>query len=139
VSRASASAVLRVAYQGSGTTLPSQREVTLLVPAGSTVHAQPRRVLNGRTVTFTGQVRSLPIPAGGKLVELQVVLSGRWQTFRTVRTDASGAWGIRYRFRRSCGVLSYRFRTRLPAEAGYPFESGHTRAVSVRVRGRPCR
>jgi hypothetical protein len=138
VSRATNTAVVRVAYQGSGTTLPSQREVILLVPGSSTIYAQPHRVLNGRTVTFAGQVRSVPIPPGGKLVELQVVLSGRWQTFRTVRTDASGAWRIRYRFRRSCGVLSYRFRGRLPAEAGYPFESGQTRAVRVRVRGRPC-
>jgi hypothetical protein len=138
VSRANATTVLRVAYQGSGTTLPSQREVTLLVPGSSTVHARPRRVLNGRAVSFAGRVRSLPIPTGGKLVELQVVLSGRWQTFRTVRTDASGAWRIRYRFRRSCGVLSYRFRARLPAEAGYPFEPGHTPGVAVRVRGEPC-
>jgi hypothetical protein len=139
VSRANATAVLRVAYHGSSTTLPSQREVTLLVPGSSTIHARPRRVLNGRAVTFAGQVRSLPIPAGGKLVELQVVLSGRWQTFRTVRTDASGAWRVRYRFRRSCGVLRYRFRARVPAEAGHPFEPGHTRAVVVRVRGEPCR
>jgi hypothetical protein len=139
VGRANASAILRVAYEGSSTTLPSQREVTLIVPGSSTIHAQPRRVLNGRAVTFTGQVRSLPIPAGGKLVELQVVLSGRWQTFRTVRTDERGAWRIRYRFRRSCGVLTYRFRGRLPAEAGYPFEPGLTRALGVRVRGRPCR
>jgi hypothetical protein len=139
VGRASATSVLRVVYQGSSTTLPSQREVALLVPGSSTVHARPRRVVNGQTVTFAGRVRSLPIPAGGKLVELQVVLSGRWQTFRTVRTDASGAWQIAYRFRRSCGVLRYRFRARLPAEAGYPFEPGHTRAVAVRVRGEPCR
>jgi hypothetical protein len=139
VAKASATAILRVVYQGSGTTLPSQREVTVLVPGSSTIHARPRRVVNGRTVTFAGQVRSLPIPAGGKLVELQVVLSGRWQTFRTVRTDVSGAWRVRYRFRRSCGALRYHFRARLPAEAGYPFESGYTRAVGVRVRGRPCR
>ena len=92
-----------------------------------------------RVVSFAGRVRSLPIPTGGKLVELQVVLSGRWQTFRTVRTDASGAWRIRYRFRRSCGVLTYRFRAQLPSEAGYPFERGHTRAIAVRVRGEACR
>jgi hypothetical protein len=138
VSKANATAVLRLVYQGSDTALPSQREVTLLVPGSSTVHARPRHVLNGRTVSFAGRVRSLPIPTGGKLVELQVVLSGRWQTFRTVRTDRSGAWHIRYRFRRSCGVLTYQFRARLPAEAGYPFESGYTRAVRVRVRGPAC-
>jgi hypothetical protein len=139
VTRANATGVLRVVYLGSQTTLPSQREVSLFVPAASTIRARPRRVLNGRAVTFVGKLRSLPAPASGKLVELQVVLSGKWQTFRTVRTNADGAWRVRYRFRRSCGVLRYWFRARLPAEVGYPFESGHTRAVGVRVRGAPCR
>jgi hypothetical protein len=139
LTRASASTVLRVVYGGSDTTLPAQREVTLLVPANSTIRTRPRRLRNGQAVTFTGAVRSLPVPGAGKLVELQVVLSGRWQTFRTVRTDGAGTWRVRYRFRRSCGSLRYRFRARLPAESGYPFESGHTRAVEVVVRGAPCR
>jgi hypothetical protein len=139
VGTAEATETLRVVYQGSATTLPSQREITLLVPASSTIASRPRRVLNGETVTFAGRLRSLPVPAAGKLVELQVVLSGRWQTFRTVRTDSRGAWRVRYRFRRSCGSLRYRFRARLPAESGYPFEAGHTRAVGVRVAGKPCR
>ncbi|MEA2361245.1 MAG: hypothetical protein QOD71_390 [Thermoleophilaceae bacterium] len=137
--RARATSVLRVLYAGTSTRLPSQREVALLVPAASTIATRPRRVLNGQAVTFVGRLRSLPIPAAGKLVELQVVLSDRWQTFRTVRTDASGIWRVRYRFRRSCGLLRYRFRARLPAESGYPFESGHTRPIGVRVRGEPCR
>lgn len=139
LARASASTIFRVVYEGSGTTLPSQREVTLLVPASSTIGTRPRHVLNGQLVTFLGRLRSLPVPVGGKLVELQVVLSGHWQTFRTVRSDASGVWRLRYRFRRSCGMLRYRFRARLPAESGYPFDSGHTPAVVVRVRGAPCR
>jgi hypothetical protein len=138
VSSASASTVLRVVYEGSSTTLPSQREVTLFVSASSTIRTRPRHVRNGHVVTFVGRLQALPAPANGKLVELQVVLSGRWQTFRTVRTNPSGAWRVLYRFRRSCGTLNYRFRARLPAEAGYPFESGHTRAVRVRVRGAPC-
>jgi hypothetical protein len=137
--RASASTVLRLVYGGSGTTLPSQREVTLVVPAISSIATRPRHLRNGQAVTFGGVVRSLPVPSAGKLVELQVVLSGHWQTFRTTRTDTAGRWHVRYRFRRSCGVLRYRFRARLPAESGYPFESGHTRAVRVVVRGAPCR
>ena len=68
-----------------------------------------------------------------------MVLSGRWQTFRTTRTQADGSWAIRYRFRRTCGLLRYRFRARLPAEAGYAFQTGYTRALGVRVRGGRCR
>jgi hypothetical protein len=137
--RADANKVFRLVYEGSAVTLPSQQEVTVRVPASSTIETRPRLVANGHAVTFVGHVRSLPVPAGGKLVELQVVLSGHWQTFRTVRSGPSGAWRVRYRFRRSCGSLLYRFRARLPAESGYPFESGHTRGVGVRVRVAPCR
>jgi hypothetical protein len=137
--RAHGTTILRVVYQGSDTTLPSQRQVAVLVPASSTIAAHPPRLRNGQAVTFAGRVRSVPVPSTGKLVELQVVLSGRWQTFRTVRTDAVGRWRLRYRFRRSCGTLRYRFRARLPAEAGYPFEPGHTRPLGVQVRGAPCR
>jgi 5-hydroxyisourate hydrolase-like protein (transthyretin family) len=136
---ADSSRTLRFIYQGTAVTLPAQHEVTLLVRAASTIGVDRRRLVNGQAVQFAGRVRSLPTPPAGKLVELQVVLSGRWQTFRTVTTDADGSWRVRYRFRRSCGLLRYRFRARLPAEAGYAFETGRTRVVSVRVRGRPCR
>ena len=130
---------LRFAYLGTPVTLPSTSEATLLVPAASTVRPRPRRLRNGQAVRFTGRLRSLPPPAAGKLVELQVTLSGRWQTFRTTRTAADGAWAVRYRFRRSCGVTRYRFRARLPAETGYPFQTGTTKAVKVVVRGPSCR
>ncbi len=138
VTPASASGVLRFVYSGTPLLLPVQAQVNLLVKAGSTIRATPRRVLNGRTVSFSGRLRSLPAPPAGKLVELQVVLSGRWQTFRTTRTDADGHWRVRYRFRRTCGLTRYRFRARLPAEAAYPFVSGRTRAVGVSVRGGSC-
>jgi hypothetical protein len=93
-------------------------------------------VLNGQRVRFGGQVRSVPVPAGGKLVQLEVLLSGRWQTFRTARTDAAGRWVIPYRFARTRGVQRYRFRASLPAEGGYPFGAGGSRSLTVRVRGR---
>ena len=136
---ANSSRILRFAYAGTALILPAQDEVTLLVRAASTIRAKPRRLHNGRAVRFSGKLRSLPTPAAGKLVEVQVVLSGRWQTFRTTRTDSRGRWRIRYRFRRSCGLTMYRFRARLPAEAGYSYETGRTRPVDVSVRGGPCR
>jgi hypothetical protein len=139
LARATRTSVLRVVHAGTATTLPSQREVKLLVPAVSTIAADPHRLRNGQTVRFTGTVASRPVPAAGKLVELQVVLSGHWQTFETVHSDSRGAWRARYRFRRSCGLTRYRFRARLAAEAGYPFEVGRTRELVVRVRGTPCR
>ena len=85
------SRTLRFAYAGSPLILPAQAEVKLRVPAASSLRVSRRRVLNGQAVTFGGRVRSLPTPPGGKLVELQVRLSGRWQTFRTTRTDEPAA------------------------------------------------
>jgi hypothetical protein len=138
LARARSTSVLRVVHVGSATTLPSQRDIRLLVPAASSIRAQPRRLRNGQAVTFQGRLQSRPVPAAGKLIELQVVLSHRWQTFQTVRSNSTGAWTARYRFRRSCGLTRYRFRARLPTEADYPFETGRTRPVVVRVRGRAC-
>jgi hypothetical protein len=137
--RANATRTLRFVYAGTARILPTERQVTLIVSAASTFRARPRRLHNGKAVHFAGRLRSLPAPLAGKLVELQVVLSGRWQTFRTVRTGPAGAWRVPYRFRRSCGVVRYRFRARLPAEAGYPFVTGVTRVVVVSVRGAQCR
>ncbi len=92
-------------------------------------------MLNGQAVTFTGRLRTQPVPPGGKLVELQARLSDRWQTFRTARTDPSGRWAIGYRFKRTRGVQRFRFRARLPREASYPFVSGRLAVARVRVRG----
>jgi hypothetical protein len=136
---ADATRTLRFVYAGAPVMLPSEAEVGLLTSAGSTLRAKPRRLKNGQSVQFFGRLRSLPAPPAGKLVELQVVLSGRWQTFRTTRTEADGKWAIRYHFRRTCGVLRYRFRARLPAEAGYAFQTGYTRPLTVTVRGPRCR
>ncbi len=138
VAQANLSRTLRFVYAGTPQMLPAQGEVTMSVRAASSIRARPRRVLNGGAVNFSGRLRSLPTPAEGKLIELQVVLSGRWQTFRTTRTDAEGRWRVGYRFRRTCGLTGYKFRARLPAEAAYLFQTGRTRAVKVRVRGRPC-
>jgi hypothetical protein len=139
VTQASSTRTLRFVYHGSPLTLPTASDVALFVPAASKIRVRPRRVRNGQAVHFVGRLRSLPPPAAGKLVEVQVVLSGEWQTFRTALTDAEGRWRVPYRFRRTCGLTRYRFRARLPAEAGYPFETGLTRSLEVRVRGRPCR
>jgi hypothetical protein len=133
----STSRTLRFVYAGSPIILPAQSTVSLVVPAVSTLRVSRRRVLNGQDVMFSGQVRSQPIPVGGKLIQLEVQLSGRWQTFRTARTDEAGRWALPYKFARTRGVQWYRFRVELPREAGYPFAAGASKSLRVRVRGRP--
>ena len=134
--RGSSTRTLRFAYRGTPRILPAEHQVTLLVPAASTIKVRPRRTTNGRSVRFGGR---LAAPLAGKLVELQARLPGRWQTFRTVRASAAGVWRARYRFTGTCGSRRYRFRARLPKQAGYPYETGHTRTAAVRVRAPRCR
>lgn len=135
---ADASRRLRFVYAGTATTLPAEGSAELLVRGASTLKVRPRHVLNGGSVTFTGRVRGGPLPAKGKLVELQVRLTHEWSTFRTTRTDTEGSWSVPYPFRRTCGRARYRFRARLPGEAGFPFRPGRSRVGTVTVRGRPC-
>jgi hypothetical protein len=130
------SRTLRLVYGGSSLTLPTQTALEMRVPAATSVRVSRRRLRNGQAVTFSGRVRGLPVPAAGKLVEVQVRFSDRWQTFRTTRSDATGSWSSRYRFQRTRGVQHYHFRVRLPNEGGYPFETSVSRTLAVQVRGR---
>ena len=128
---------LRFAYRGEARILPAQAEVTLLVPGASSIAVRPHRTRNQRSVRFGGRLRA---PFDGKLVELQARLPGHWQTFQTLRTDARGRWRARYRFTGTCGggTRRYRFRARLPKQAGYPYETGRSHTVTVRVRPTSC-
>lgn len=136
--KARSSQALRFVYPGSATILPVQDTATLLVKGRSTLKADRRRVLNGQRVLFSGRVRGRPLPAAGKLIEMQVRLSEDWQTFRTTRSGPKGGWKVAYRFERTCGLQRFRFRARLPGEAGYPLEAGGSRGLVVGVKGRPC-
>jgi hypothetical protein len=129
------SGTLRLLFLGSPVVLPAERALRVTVPARTSLRVNRRHVLNGQAVMFTGQLRTLPAPPQGKLVELQARLSNRWQTFRTARTNAAGWWAVRYRFKRTRGMQRFRFRARLPIESSYPFAAGGSRPLTVRVRG----
>ena len=122
---------LRFAYAGSSVVLPAQSQLTVTVPAAVDLRVDRSRLRNGQAVTFTGPLLTLPTPAGGKLIEMQVRLPGRWETFRTIRSDDAGRWSVRYRFRRTAGVQYYRFprsptgRSQLPVRRR-SFAGGHS-------------
>jgi hypothetical protein len=135
---ADSSRKLRFVYAGTATSLPAEGSTEVLVHGTSTLKVKPDHVLNGDSVTFTGEVEGRPLPQMGKLVELQVRESHEWTTFRTIRSNTRGEWSIEYPFERTCGVEEYPFRIELPGEAGFPLEPGHSHTVTVTVRGRPC-
>ena len=111
------------------------RDLRLKAKPAVGLRANRRRVRNGRSVVFSGRVRSGPIPHGGKLVELQAFFRGRWRTFQTLHTKRRGTFRFRYWFGGTQGTVRYRFRALTPREGGYPYTTGSSRRVTVTVSG----
>jgi hypothetical protein len=127
--------LLRFRYAGTPTIQGATSIVVLRIRATSGIRVSRRNVVNGDDVIFRGRVKGQPIPPTGKLLQLQVYSRGHWLTFATPRANVRGRWRYRYRFTATRGVTRYRFRVRIPREAGYPFVAGTSRTVGVKVTG----
>jgi hypothetical protein len=86
-------------------------------------------------VTFTGRVRGGPIPERGKLIELQKWTGRAWAPFRVVRTDPRGRWRHVEPVLSVRGLVTFRLRALIPAEAGFPYATGRTPARKLLVQG----
>ena len=129
------SRTLRFHWEGTDTARPAAADIRVVVPARSSIAVDRRAVRNGDSVTFSGRLLGRPLPEGGKLVDLQVKLRGRWRSFAAPRADSAGRWSYAYRFEATRGLVVYSFRARIRREAAYPYELGHSRIVRVSVRG----
>jgi hypothetical protein len=114
----------------------SEGGVQLLVPASSAFKSSKRQVANGQSVTFAGRLLGKPLPARGKVIDLQVFYRGKWRTFAAPRADKKGKFKFRYRFEATRTTTTYKFRARVRAESAYPYELGYSKVVLVTVRGR---
>ena len=125
---------LSLKFSGDHADMPSSFGMTAIVAASSSISASPARVKAGQVAIFKGALAGGWIPAGGKLVMVQAMIPGRgWQTFSVARTDTSGVWNVRYRFRTSIGSSGYLIRVVVPAEAAYPFD--RFTSSPLRIRG----
>ncbi len=97
-----------------------------------TLSVRPRRVGLGGTIRLRGRVRSRPRPRPGKVVVLQAFDRGAWRPLATTRSGKGGRFSRRYTFTRASG-RTFRFRARLPREGAYPYSTGNSRTVRVRV------
>jgi hypothetical protein len=129
------SRTLRFRYAGSAALRPAAGDAAVRVPAAVSIRASRRSVRNGQTVAFGGRLRGRPIPATGRVVDLQAFYRGRWRTFATPRTTRTGAWRYRYRFGATRGRVVYRFRVVVRPEASYPYARGYSKTVRVTVTG----
>ncbi len=127
--------VVRFRYPGTRRIRAATQDFTVHVRASSTIRARPRGLRNGQTVTLSGRVLTLPLPLSGKLIEVQAFFRNRWRTFSTTRAQPMGGWTFDYQFGGTRGRVPYRLRVRLPAEGGYPFDTGSSRTARVIVTG----
>ncbi len=95
------------------------------------------KVRNGRRIRLFGR---LPGPSNeDRIVVLQARYPGkhqRWKTFQKARTNQAGQYTAPYRFLSTFVTTAYEMRAVAPAQNGYPFLAGHSRARHIRVIGR---
>jgi hypothetical protein len=117
----------------------SRRPLTLRVRGGVDLRASPGSLRTGETVRLGGRVRTLgaPLPRRGKLVAIQYheEAAGTWRPVLVTRTDHSGRFHARYRFRYVTGSASIRLRAVALPEERWPYAPGASRPVTVRVTG----
>jgi hypothetical protein len=109
------------------------RSVRLDVRAGVTLVVRPRHLHGGGAVRMSGRLLAAPARGLGKLVTLQARERGRWRDFKSARTRRGGRFSARYRFSRSARGL-FPIRAVARADASYPYATGRSPTVRVRVR-----
>jgi hypothetical protein len=118
--------------------------VTRRPRARLTLRIEPHKVSLRQSIHFEGRLLGGHIPKIGKLLVLEARLlgggtsrgrrhSGKWFGFDEVRTGRQGRFHGSYRFNVFVGPGDYQLRVLAKAETGYPFATGWSRAVRVRV------
>ncbi|HEX8959187.1 MAG TPA: hypothetical protein VF770_05145, partial [Solirubrobacterales bacterium] len=103
------------------------------------LQVRPRTLRTGGLVRLSGRVcaRRALLPRRGKLVAIQYFESAarRWRPVLLIRTDRRGSFHARYRFRYVSGRARIRLRAAALAEERWPYATGASRPLTVRVRG----
>jgi hypothetical protein len=112
------------------------RHLRLRVRAGVRLDVSTSHVeVGGAPVVFRGRIvhPEARIPAGGLPIQLEFRLPGMaWTQFRTVQSDADGAFHYAYEFSDddSAGVR-FQFRAFVPATGTWPFAPATSRPLAV--------
>jgi hypothetical protein len=109
-------------------------DIDLRVRAGLTLSVRPRRVGPRGRISFRGRLLGGPGQAGDQVTLYAVAGRGRDRVpVAVVRTDRRGRFRFAYRFRRTIAPFTYRFRAKLPTQAGYPYAGAWSRTVTVKI------
>jgi len=116
-----------------------RRPLTLRVRSGISLWATPGSLSTGEVVRFGGRVRTrgAPLPRRGKLVAIQYLeqATKRWRPVLVTRSDHSGRFHARYRFRYVSGAANVRLRAIALPEERWPYAPGASHPVTVHVTG----
>ena len=129
-----------VVYAGDGGLAGARRAaLALRVRGAATLFAAPAELRNGHSMRLWGRVRArgAPLPRRGKLVAIQYyeTEARRWRPVLVTRSDHSGRFHARYRFRYVTGTARIRLRAVALAEERWPYAPGASHPVTVKVRG----
>ncbi|HSS05199.1 MAG TPA: Ig-like domain repeat protein [Solirubrobacterales bacterium] len=132
---------ITVSYDGeSGLAAARRPALALRVRGAAILHAAPRALHTGQAVRLWGRVRArgAPLPRRGKLVAIQYYESEArcWRPVLVTRSDHSGRFRARYRFRYITGTAMIRLRAVALAEERWPYAPGVSRPVVIRVSDR---
>lgn len=107
----------------------AQAKVQESVDAGVQLSVNPHRTAPEGAITLSGNVDG-PIPRQGVVVDLLVHYRGRWEPFRTPRTNSHGRFRVVYQFEGGVGRFPFRALA-FGGQSGFPFSSGESGAVDV--------
>lgn len=131
---------ITVAFAGEPGLAPARRPaLALRVRGAATLSAAPRSLRTGQSVRLWGRVRArgAPVPRRGKLVAIQYYENEArlWRPVLVTRSDHSGRFHARYRFRYIDGTARIRLRAVALAEERWPYAPGASSSVLVLVGG----
>jgi len=129
-------------FRGTRRYAPATTEAgRLTVKSRATFRTSASEAPEGSRVAFKGKVRHVGarIPAGGKLVELQVrVAARRWDTVgEAFRTQGSGRYRTSYRFgKHYVADVRFRFRVKVQSEGDWPYRKAVSKQRTVTIQAR---
>ena len=129
-------------FAGTPRYVPAATEAgRLTVNSRASFRTSAREAPEGSRVAFKGKVRHVGarIPAGGKLVELQVRVAARsWDTVgEAFRTRGNGRYRTSYRFgRHYTADVRFRFRIKVQSEGDWPYRRAVSKQRTVTIQAR---
>jgi hypothetical protein len=122
-------------YDGAPTILPAGANARIVVPAKvKLISVTPNRLPWGKTARISGRVLGGYIPAGSKLLRLDIGVVGLSKIQGIPNIAPDGRFAVNYTFNPAgSGVVRFWFRVSTLREAGYPFSPGRSRRVTVTV------